>query len=93
MLYTKETEKYATYYFNYSVAAGVYHFRGSKKIIKGGVKMTREKMIQTVDLICENNGYEDSPAYDLIYSQCVAGRPDGDAVKMIEDLLASFNNK
>ena len=53
--------------------------------------MTRDKMIEIVDQICENNGYEDSPAYDLIYSQCVAGRPDKEAIEMIKDLLASFS--
>ena len=53
--------------------------------------MTKDKMIEIVDQICENNGYEDSPAYDLIYSQCVAGRPDKEAIEMIKDLLASFN--
>lgn len=54
--------------------------------------MTRSEMITIVDLICEDNGYEDSPAYDLIYDECVAGRQDRDAVEMIKDLLASFNN-
>ena len=52
--------------------------------------MTRDKMIEIVDLICDECGYEDSPAYDLIYSQCVAGRQD-EAIEMIKDLLAHFN--
>jgi hypothetical protein len=53
--------------------------------------MTRDKMIAIIDQICDECGYEDSPAYDLIYSDCVAGRRDEDAVEMIKDLLADFN--
>jgi hypothetical protein len=53
--------------------------------------MTRDKMIKIVNQICDECGYEDNPAYDLIYSDCVAGRPDRDAIEMIKDLLASFN--
>jgi len=53
--------------------------------------MTRGEMIEVVDQICDERGYEDSPAYDLIYSQCVAGREDKDAIEMIKDLLANFN--
>ena len=53
--------------------------------------MTKEKMIEIVDQIGKDNGYEDSPAYDLIYNQCVAGRQDRDAIEMIKDLLANFN--
>lgn len=53
--------------------------------------MTKDKMIEIVDLICEDNGYEDSPAYDLIYNLCVVGRPDKEAVEMIKDLLVNFN--
>ena len=55
--------------------------------------MTKDKMIEIVDQICDECGYEDSPAYDLIYSQCVAGRQDKEAIEMIKDLLANFNNK
>jgi hypothetical protein len=54
--------------------------------------MTRNEMIDIVEQICDECGYEDTPAYDLIYSECVAGRSDRDAVEMIKDLLASFNN-
>ena len=53
--------------------------------------MTRSEMIAIIDQICDECGYEDSPAYDLIYSDCVAGRPDRDAIEMIKDLLADFN--
>lgn len=53
--------------------------------------MTRDKMITIVDQICDDCGYEDSPAYDQIYSDCVAGRSDSDALAMIKDLLARFN--
>jgi hypothetical protein len=53
--------------------------------------MTRGEMIEIVDQICDECGYEDSPAYDLIYSDYVAGRRDEDAVETIKDLLASFN--
>ena len=53
--------------------------------------MTRSEMIEIVDQICDECGYEDSPAYDLIYSDYVAGRPDRDAIEMIKDLLADFN--
>ena len=56
-----------------------------------GVKMTRSEMIAIIDQICDEGGYEDSPAYDLIYSDCVAGRPDRDAREIIKDLLADFN--
>jgi len=53
--------------------------------------MTRSEMIEIVDQICDECGYEDCPAYDLIYSDCVAGRPYKDAIEMIKDLLADFN--
>ena len=54
--------------------------------------MKREEMMNYVDLICEQEGYTDSPAYDLIYNECCLGRSDKDAKEMIEDLLASYNS-
>jgi hypothetical protein len=88
----KENKKYATTTFHHRVAADTDYLRGSKKIIKnGGFKMTRDKMIEIVDLLCENNGYENSPAYDLIYDECVKGRSDADAKKMILDLIKEYN--
>ena len=53
--------------------------------------MNRERLEAIVSDICTDNGYEHAPAYDLIYSECVAGRRDEDAVEMIADLLANFN--
>ena len=36
--------------------------------------MTKQEMMKYVDDVCEENGYENCPAYDLIYSQCCEGR-------------------
>ena len=53
--------------------------------------MTKQDMMSYVDQICEQEGYLDSPAYDLIFSQCCIGRNDKDAKDMIKDLLISYN--
>jgi len=53
--------------------------------------VTKNEMMSYVDQICEQEGYTDSPAYDLIFSQCCEGRNDEDAKEMINDLLISYN--
>ena len=53
--------------------------------------MMREEVIEYVDRICEEQGYTDSPAYDLIYNECCLGRSDKDAKEMIRELLISYN--
>jgi len=53
--------------------------------------MTREEMIDYVDRICEEQGYTDSPAYDLIYNECCKMRSDKEAKEMIRELLISYN--
>lgn len=66
-----------------------------KKIIQlkfwGGIRMNKDEMIDYVDIICEEEGYKDSPAYDLIYSECCEGRTDDDAKEMIIQLLKEYN--
>lgn len=53
--------------------------------------MNKDEMIDYVDIICEEEGYKDSPAYDLIYSECCEGRTDDDAKEMIIQLLKEYN--
>lgn len=53
--------------------------------------MTRNEMMELVDRICEENGYNYSPAYDLIYNECCEGRSEEDAAEMIEEMLANYN--
>jgi len=53
--------------------------------------MTREEIIDFIDRICEEQGYMDSPAYDLFYSECMS-RSDEDAKEMIRELLSSYNS-
>ena len=53
--------------------------------------MNKEKMMELVDMICEEEGYSDSPAYDLIYSECCEGRSNTDAEEMIREMLADYN--
>ena len=53
--------------------------------------MTREEIMDFIDRICEEQGYMDSPAYDLFYSECMS-RSDEDAKEMIRELLSSYNS-
>jgi hypothetical protein len=53
--------------------------------------MNKSEMKNYVDEICEREGYENSPAYDLIYSECCAGRNDNDAKELIDEMLAKYN--
>lgn len=53
--------------------------------------MTKQEMMSYVDQICEQEGYADSPAYDLIFNRCCEVRSDEDAKEMIKDLLISYN--
>lgn len=49
--------------------------------------MTKLEMMELVDTICEEEGTENAPAYDLIYSECCEGRDDNQAKEMINELL------
>lgn len=53
--------------------------------------MKYNEMMELVDRICEEEGYEDSPAYDLIYSECCEGRNSTDAEEMVRNMLANYN--
>ena len=53
--------------------------------------MNREEMTNYIDEICEEKGYENSPAYDLIYNECCIGRNDSDAKELIDEMLARYN--
>jgi len=53
--------------------------------------MDYEEMVSYVDEVCNIEGYEDSPAYDLIYSECCNGRNGEDAKEMILDMLRKYN--
>ena len=53
--------------------------------------MNYNEMMELVDKICEEKGYNDSPAYDLIYSECCEGRSEAEAEEMIEEMLANYN--
>ena len=53
--------------------------------------MNYNEMMELVDKICEEEGYNDSPAYDLIYNECCEGRDEEDAAEMIEEMLANYN--
>jgi pentatricopeptide repeat protein len=53
--------------------------------------MDKTEMIEYVDQICEQEGFTDSPAYDLIFSQCCEGRQTEDAKEMINEMLISYN--
>ena len=35
--------------------------------------MKKNEMMSYVNMVCENEGYADSPAYDLIFDQCCKG--------------------
>lgn len=45
--------------------------------------LKREELVELVDQICEEEGYEDSPAYDLM---------EGMDEEMIRKTLADYNN-
>ena len=47
-------------------------------------------MMELVDRICEEKGYNDSPAHDLIYNECCEGRNEEDA-ENDEEMLANYN--
>ncbi len=53
--------------------------------------MNRTEMMELVDRICEEEGYENAPAYDLIYKECCDGRSNADAKEMIKELLREWN--
>lgn len=53
--------------------------------------MAKQEMMQYVDTICEKNGYEDGPAYDLIYNECCEGRSAEDAKSLINEMLENYN--
>jgi hypothetical protein len=53
--------------------------------------MTKLVMMKLVDRICEEEGYEDGPAYDLLYSECCQGRHDDEVEKMIKEKLKEYN--
>ena len=52
--------------------------------------MTKLEMMNYVDEVCEAEGFENAPAYDLIYSECCEGRNDESAKEMIDRLLAEY---
>lgn len=56
------------------------------------MNMNKEKMMELVNKICEEEGCNDSPAYDLIYSECCEGRSEAGAEEMIRNMLAEYNN-
>ena len=53
--------------------------------------MDKTEMMQYVDVVCDNEGFTDSLAYDLIFSQCCKGRQTEEAKEMINEMLLSYN--
>lgn len=52
--------------------------------------MKMNELMALVDEICNDKGYEDSPAYDLTYAECVEGRSKKDAKELIEKMLDEY---
>lgn len=53
--------------------------------------MTRKTMIDYIEEVCEEYGYEDCQAYDLIY-ETIKGRSYDDARDVIFEMLKNYNN-
>ncbi len=51
--------------------------------------MNKLEMMELVDRICEEEGIENAPAYDLLYSECCEGRNTEDAEEMIRERLSN----
>lgn len=53
--------------------------------------MTKLEMIELIDRICEEEGYEGGPAYDFICNECCICRDENDIEEIIRKELADFN--
>ena len=55
--------------------------------------MNEARMTELVDKICEEEGFEDSPAYDYLFEKCCMRRSDEDAEIKIREMLADYNKR